>query len=122
MAGSRAARAAAALVRRRSNGSALEIDVLAREAGLHPELVRRLVRLGAVEPIGGTRSAPLFPRDAAAQMARIVRLHRDLGLSYSSAVMTCELLARIDELEARLRRYEPPLRRTSEVRAWIRTD
>ena len=113
---------AASIVRRRSNGSAIEIGVLAREAGVHPELARRLVRLGAIEPIGGTRGRQLFSRDAAARIARIVRLHRDLGLSYSSAVMTCELLSRIDELEARLRRYEPPQRPTPEVRAWIRTD
>jgi hypothetical protein len=28
-------------------------------------------------------------------------------LSYAGAVLACELLARIDELEERLRRYEP---------------
>ena len=82
--------------------------MLAREAGLHPDLVRRLIRLGALDPIGGTRAAPRFPRDAAARLARAARLRRDLGLNYAGALLACELLARIDELEARLRRYEPP--------------
>jgi hypothetical protein len=97
------------MIARRSSGSppALELEMLAREAGLHPDLVRRLVRLGAIDPIGGT-AAPRFPRDAAARLARTARLRRDLGLSYAGAVLACELLTRIDLLEARLRRYESP--------------
>jgi hypothetical protein len=74
----------------------VELEVLAREAGLHPDLVNRFVRLGLLDP------AP-FPRDAAAQLARAGRLRRDLGLNYAGAVLACELLARIDELESRLR-------------------
>jgi hypothetical protein len=96
------------LVSLRQTGPAtpVSIQVLAREAGLHPELVERLVRLGVLEPV--PRGSRLFPRDAAARLAKIVRLRRDLGLNYAGAVLALELLARIDELEARLRRYEPP--------------
>jgi MerR HTH family regulatory protein len=72
------------------------VDQLAREAGLHPATVRRLVGLGLVV-------AP-FPDDAAEQLARAVRLRRDLGLNLAGAVLACELLARIDELEERLAR------------------
>jgi hypothetical protein len=100
-------RTALALVQRRASGAApVELEVLARETGMHPDLVRRLVRLGLVEPSGGTRAAPLFPRDASVRLARAARLRRDLGLSYAGAVLASELLARIDALEARLRRYE----------------
>jgi hypothetical protein len=67
---------------------------LARRSGLHPELVRRLIRLGAVDPLDW---------DAAARLARIVRLHRDLGVNYAGAALVCDLLARIEELEARRR-------------------
>ena len=100
-------------VRRRGNaggGETIELEALAYEAGLHPELVRRLIRLGVITPRGGTTAAPLFPRDAAAQLARIARLRRDLGLNYAGAVLAADLLARIDELERRLRRYEEPSR------------
>jgi hypothetical protein len=72
----------------------VSIEVIAHDAGLHPELVRRLLRLGAVDP-----AAP----DAAARLARTVRLRRDLGLNYAGAILACDLLARIDELEARNR-------------------
>lgn len=83
------------------------IEVLAREAGLHPELVRRLIALGALEPDGGTTSVPLFPRDAAARLARIARLRRDLGVNYAGAMLACDLLARIDALEDALARVAP---------------
>jgi hypothetical protein len=101
-------------VRRRTTagGRPIEIDVLAREAGLHPELVQRFVRLGLLETAGGTERAPLFPRDAAARLARAARLRRDLGLSYAGAVLASDLLDRIDQLEERLRRYEPPTNRS----------
>jgi chaperone modulatory protein CbpM len=84
----------------------VEIEVLAREAGLHPELVRRFVALGLLDPSGGSAEAPVFPRDAAARLARAARLRRDLGLNYAGAILACELIARIEELEARLARYE----------------
>jgi hypothetical protein len=87
------------------------LEVLAREAGLHPELVRRLIALGALEPRGGTGRAPLFPRDAAARLARVARLRRDLGVNYAGALLACDLLARIEVLEDRLARLEPQSRR-----------
>jgi hypothetical protein len=94
--------------RERRNGvPVVGLDALAREAGLHPDLVRRLVALGLLERAGGTAAAPLYAAGAAARLARAARLRRDLGLSYAGAVLACELLERIDELEARLRRYEP---------------
>jgi len=69
----------------------VDVNALARKAGLHPELVRRLVRMGAVE---------VSAQDAPARLARITRLRRDLGLNYAGAILACELLARIERLEA----------------------
>jgi chaperone modulatory protein CbpM len=109
MAATAARRKSSPPVRRRPPPAAgqLGLEALAREAGLHPELVRRLVRLGALDPIAGTTAAPLFPRDAAARLARVTRLRRDLGVGYAGAILAGELLTRIDQLEAQLRRYEP---------------
>jgi hypothetical protein len=69
----------------------VDVNVLARKAGLHPDLVRRLVRMGAVDASA---------LDAAARLARITRLRRDLGLNYAGAILACDLLARIERLEA----------------------
>jgi hypothetical protein len=102
-------RVTALVVRPRAGaeGGLIPLDVLARRSGLHPELVRRLVGLGAVEPAGGTRAAPLFAADGPARLARMARLRRDLGLGWAGALLAAELLGRIEELEERLRRYEP---------------
>ncbi len=92
----------ALVVRPGVTGPLLSLDALARESGLHPELVRRFVALGLVDPAAGTAAAPLFTRSDAAALARAARLRRDLGIGYAGAVLACELLARIDVLERRL--------------------
>ena len=80
----------------------VELRVLAREAGVGRSAASRFVALGLLEPIGGSAGRPLFPRNAAARLASAARLRRDLGLNYAGAVLACELLVRIEELERRL--------------------
>jgi MerR-like DNA binding protein len=89
---------------RSARPTGVDVEVVAWEAGLHPDLVRRFVAMGLI--------ARPFPRDAGARLARAARLRRDLGLNYAGAVLASELLARIEELEGRLRRYEPPADRS----------
>lgn len=96
-----------------AEGRGAALETVAREAGMHPEVVLRLVRLGLVEPVGGTSQQPLFARDAAARLARAARLRRDFGIDYAGAVLAAELLARIERLERQLRRYETPAGRSS---------
>jgi hypothetical protein len=102
------------LVLRRSGGDerTATLDALAREAGMHPDLVLRLARLGLIEPVGGTPQRPLFALDAAARLARAARLRHDFGIDYAGAVLASELLARIERLEVRLARYEKPPQRS----------
>ena len=88
-------------------GDTLDIDALAAEAGLHPDVVRRFVDLGLLAPVPGPGREPRFPRDAAAILACAQRLRRDLGIGYAGAVLACELLSRIDDLQTQLRRQEP---------------
>jgi DNA-binding transcriptional MerR regulator len=108
----------AALIRRTPR--LVGVDALARDAGVHPEILRRFVRLGLLDPRGGTPSAPLFsPRDALL-VARAMRLRRDLGVNYAGAVLASELLARIDQLEQRLR-TGAATETEQEVIAWTRT-
>jgi hypothetical protein len=93
----------AKLVRR---AAPMTLEVAASQAGLHPELAVRLVRIGLIDPVGGTRDAPLFAPDTPAHLARAARLRRDLGLGYAGAILASQLLDRIEHLEARLRDYE----------------
>jgi hypothetical protein len=79
----------------------IELGVVARQAGLRVSLVRRYVAFGLFEPCAGTSEAPLFPFTSAARVAKAERLRRDLGLNYEGAVLVCELLDRIHDLERR---------------------
>jgi hypothetical protein len=96
---------------RRSRGTQLvsrrrglvTIDTLAREAGVHPEIARRFVSLGLLDPRGGTSAAPLFALADAPLISRAMRLRRDLAVNYAGAVLASELLVRIEDLERRLR-------------------
>ena len=103
---------------RRSASAAGRRPAAGRDRGARPRgrtASRAGAALRAARAAGAGRrhgATPLFPRDAAARLARAARLRRDLGLNYAGAVLACELLARIDELEERLRRYEPPTNRS----------
>jgi len=90
------------------------IEAVARESGLHPDVVRRFVKIGLIEPAGGTPQSPRFALDAPAMLARAARLRHDLGLGYGGAVLASQLLDRIRQLEAQLRNHE------GEVTRWTR--
>jgi MerR-like DNA binding protein len=82
---------------------AVELTVLARQAAVKIVHVRRYLEFGLFEPHPATvTETPRFDPSNAARVARAERLRRDLGLNYAGAVLVCELLERISELEARL--------------------
>jgi DNA-binding transcriptional MerR regulator len=82
---------------------AVELTVLARQAGVKIVHVRRYLEFGLFEPHPATATeTPRFDPSNAARVARAERLRRDLGLNYAGAVLVCELLDRISELETRL--------------------
>jgi DNA-binding transcriptional MerR regulator len=79
--------------------SRLSTSELAEAAGISEERLTRLVRLGLVEP-----EATGFSAATAARLRRMLRLHRDLGLSLMGATIVADLLERIDRLERELAR------------------
>src|SRR5690349_24751719 len=81
---------------------AVELTVVARQAGVRIALARRYLAFGLFDACGGTSEAPLFAPICAARLAKAERLRRDLSLNYAGAVLVCELLDRIGELEDRL--------------------
>ena len=87
----------------------VELAVVARQAGVKIVHVRRYVEFGLFSPHpAAAADAPQFDPSSAARVARAERLRTDLGLNYAGAVLVCELLDRIGELEARLRLERPP--------------
>lgn len=78
------------------------VDEIAAEAGVPVPIAREMLALGLAEPAAPAGPDPLWPRAAAIEVARAVRLARDLGLNAQGAVLALELLERIAELERRL--------------------
>jgi chaperone modulatory protein CbpM len=84
-----------------SSEEPVELAVVARQAGVRVTLVRRYLEFGLFEARTVSGAAPRYDAGSAARVAQAERLRRDLGLNYAGAVLACELLDRIHELEAR---------------------
>jgi DNA-binding transcriptional MerR regulator len=83
-----------------SGEEAVELTVVARRAGVRVALVRRYLEFGLFEPRPEPAEAARYDPLTAARVAQAERLRRDLGLNFAGAVLACELLDRIRELEA----------------------
>ncbi|MGO9793614.1 MAG: chaperone modulator CbpM [Solirubrobacteraceae bacterium] len=81
---------------------AVELTVVARQAGVKIVHVQRYLEFGLFAPHpAATAETPRFDPSTAQRVARAERLRRDLELNYAGAVLVCELLDRISELKAR---------------------
>ncbi|MGC9668418.1 chaperone modulator CbpM [Planosporangium sp. 12N6] len=90
----------------------LTLDAFAADADIHPELLRRLVSLGLIEPYVDAAGQFWFSPTQLSTLARARRLHDGLGLNYAALGVVLDLLARIDELEAALRSGRRPAPRS----------
>ena len=81
----------------------LDLEAFARAAGLHPELVRRLVALGLLEATMDAAGGLWFAPAQLSAAARLQRLRCGLGLNYAALGVVVDLLDRIARLEASLR-------------------
>jgi chaperone modulatory protein CbpM len=86
---------------RRAHGP-LAQEELARDAGLHPELVRRFVALGLVPAVRDVDGTLWFSASAVAEVARIQRLRAALPVNWAALGLVVDLLDRITELETAL--------------------
>lgn len=81
----------------------LSLDSFATRAGLHPELVRRWVALGLLEPTRDAAGRLWFTTVQLRTVARIQRLRTGLSVNYAALGLVMDLLDRIDLLERALR-------------------
>jgi DNA-binding transcriptional MerR regulator len=82
----------------------LSLESVARKARLHPELVRRFVALGLVDATRDPAGRLWFTWNDVATLDRIQRLRAGLSLNYAAIGLVLDLLDRIGQLEAALRR------------------
>lgn len=105
------------LVHRR-RASLLDLDAFARQARLHPELVRRLIALGLLEAERDAADMLWLAPVELATVARIQRLRAGFSLNYAAVGLVLDLLDRIEHLEGALR-HQPGRHRgttTSQVK------
>jgi chaperone modulatory protein CbpM len=92
------------LVRRPGRSTVrMDLATFSRATGIHPDLARRLVVLGLLEPVRDPAGQMWFGRDQVLALGRIRRLRVGLGLNYSSLGLIADLLDRVAELERELR-------------------
>ena len=79
----------------------LSAEELANVVGIRPYLIERMVRLELISP-ATARPQRAFTPSVVPQVRKLVRLHYQLEVSWSSMGLVLELLKRIDDLESRL--------------------
>ncbi|MCW2504619.1 MAG: hypothetical protein JWO79_2903 [Actinomycetia bacterium] len=92
-----------ALVRIGRGRPLLDRDGFARAAGMHPDLVPRLVALGLLEATTDSAGELWLDPAQLAVLARIQRLRAGFSLNYAAVGLVADLLDRISELEAAVR-------------------
>lgn len=79
-------------------GRYVTIEQLAALSGASLSILRRIAHMELLARtwVGGT---PMYPIQRLSQVRRMLRLHYDLGVSWSSMGLVLRLLDRIEELE-----------------------
>jgi chaperone modulatory protein CbpM len=86
----------------------LDLEEFAAAAGMHPDLVRRLVALGVLDAAYDPAGRCWFAPAELAEVGRIQRLRAGLALNYAAVGLVTELLDRIAALEAAQRGARRP--------------
>ena len=86
-----------AIVRVGSAPSGLDVDAFATVCGLHPDMIRKFVALGLLEPRIDEASTLWFRPADLARVARIQRLRAGFGLNYAGIGLVLDLLDRLAE-------------------------
>jgi hypothetical protein len=81
----------------------LDLDTFCRAAAVHPDLVRRLVGLGLLEPRIDAAGTWWFAPAQLLVLARVQRLRAGLGLNYAAVGVVSDLIDRVAALERQLR-------------------
>ena len=79
---------------------------LCEACAVDEQTVKKLIAEGILEPTGAGERSMRLPYSSVRRTRTAVRLQRDLGVNLAGAALALELLERIDQLRAQLRRHE----------------
>jgi hypothetical protein len=85
----------------------LDLESFARAAGLHPDLVRRLVATGVIDARRDGAGALWFSPEQLSTLGRIQRLRAGFMLNYAALGLVIDLLDRIETLQAAVIARQP---------------
>src|SRR5262245_34188213 len=77
----------------------MPLEDAARRLGLHPDIVRRFVEFGLLEPAEVTGAEIMLDPIALHRIGMIRRLRYDLGINLAGISVILDLLDRIDTLQ-----------------------
>ncbi|MEA3410038.1 MAG: chaperone modulator CbpM [Pseudomonadota bacterium] len=77
---------------------------LCRSCAVEAEFVESMVEQGILEPVGRRGRHWCFPSTSLRRTRVTLHLQQDLGVNLAGAALALDLLERIEELDARLRR------------------
>jgi len=83
----------------------LNIGEISRFVGLHPLMVRKLFKLGLIDP-SVEKPDLLFEDTVISRIDKIMRLRNDLGVNFAGCGLVLDLLDKIADLEKKLLYYE----------------
>jgi DNA-binding transcriptional MerR regulator len=93
----------------------LTLGELAQAAGLHPELVKRFVSFGLIEPAARSGSEFVYEVSAVERLRCVVRLRNDLGVNTAGAAVILEMRDRIRMLQDEISKLRTRLDRERQV-------
>lgn len=84
--------------------SEITVIELCEVCSVDQQTIEELIAEGILEPLDNDGETVRLPCSSVRRTHTVVRLQRDLGVNLAGAALAIELLERIDELRARLRR------------------
>lgn len=86
---------------RQRYGDTVTIEQLSILTGVNAKIVSRLISFELIKPVKREHE-PAFQIEAVPKIRKLMRLHQDLGIGWSSMAVVLDLLDRIDQLERQL--------------------
>jgi DNA-binding transcriptional MerR regulator len=84
-----------------------DLETFATAAGLHPDLIVRLERIGLIMAVRDDGGRWWFEPAELTVVSRIRRLRAGFGLNYAALGLVLDLLDRVEALESRTARQHP---------------